>query len=266
MSVLRKVLAAMLLATTLASAQEVPTQNPAEVWVKGRKVDHSWRDGRIWVPTVDLQALLNLGSEMPTMDLLKALEKKGGYLWQVTDGRFEAKQDASLYSHGAPTSARAKNKTHLEYAQAYKEQDAEAAKNHGELTYEVKSFEADTGFVRAFVKVFNEGPGTSDLSTMVCQFQDGFGQTFAVDRRAVPPMDAGEVKEYEIFSLVEKKDTSITVTNSNVAVNFLSDENPGSNPRTAKEARQKARRTKRNKGGLDTKGTFNAIRIPVSPR
>lgn len=62
---------------TAATAQEVPTSNPTEVWVKGRKVDHSWRNGRIWVPTTELQPLLNMNSELPSMDLLKSLEEKG---------------------------------------------------------------------------------------------------------------------------------------------------------------------------------------------
>ena len=77
---------------------ETPSVNPNQVVVKGRVLSHSWRNGRIWVPTSDLQPLLNITSELPSMDLLKALEGKGGYVWTITDGRFEAKLDPSKYS------------------------------------------------------------------------------------------------------------------------------------------------------------------------
>jgi hypothetical protein len=93
---------ALLFCLTSAQAQnETPTANPSEVVVKGRLLSHSWRDGRIWVPTSDLQPLLNMGSEYPSMDLLKALEDKGGYLWTVVDGRFEARPDPSKYTQAA---------------------------------------------------------------------------------------------------------------------------------------------------------------------
>jgi hypothetical protein len=100
---------ALLFCLTSAQAQnETPTINPSAVVIKGRVVSHSWRDGRIWVPTSDLQPLLNMGSEYPSMDLLKALEQKGGYLWSMVDGRFEARPDPANYSQAAdagPSSA-----------------------------------------------------------------------------------------------------------------------------------------------------------------
>ena len=93
-----------LLLSVSVLAQEAPSSNPVEVWVKGRKVDHSWRDGRIWVPTTDLQPLLNITSDYPSMDLIEALEQRGDYLWTVTDGVFEAERDPSKYtlSEGRP--------------------------------------------------------------------------------------------------------------------------------------------------------------------
>lgn len=98
---LKRILAALATVVYLSPAfanNETPTANPSVVVVKGRTVSHSWRDGRIWVPTSDLQPLLNMTSELPSMDLLKALEAKGGYIWTIVDGRFEAKPDPSKYA------------------------------------------------------------------------------------------------------------------------------------------------------------------------
>lgn len=101
---LKKLVAAsvIFLGMTVAYAQnEAPAENPSAVMVKGRLVSHSWRNGRIWVPTSDLQPLLNMSSEHQSMDLLKALEEKGGYVWTVVDGRFEAKLDPSKFSQAS---------------------------------------------------------------------------------------------------------------------------------------------------------------------
>ncbi len=102
----RVVALALMLGMTAAGAQNaVPTSNPTAVMVKGRLVSHSWRDGRIWVPTSDLRPLLNLSTDAPSMDLLKALDEKGGYVWNIVDGRLEAKLDPSKFSQGGPSAA-----------------------------------------------------------------------------------------------------------------------------------------------------------------
>jgi hypothetical protein len=260
----RQMGAFLLLITTLASAQELPTKNPSEVYVKGRKVSHSWRGGRIWVPTSDLQPLLNISSELPSMDLLKALEEKGGYIWSVSGARFDAKPDPSLYS----TTTRTNSPSRVNGSQGYGDTAGagqDRAVISGKLSYGVKSFTADTGYVRAFVTVTNEGPGVSDPSEMLCQFQDGFGRIYSADRQAVPPLDSGESREYECFSMVESRDTSMTMTRDNVAVNFFSLTNPSANPTSQKEMRKQAKAGKKGKNGstLDFNagyGDFNKSR------
>lgn len=231
---------------TAATAQEVPTSNPTEVWVKGRKVDHSWRNGRIWVPTTELQPLLNMNSELPSMDLLKSLEEKGGYVWQVTNGKFEAKPDPSRYSQTANSDARARNAGVQQQAEMDKEINAqEAALAPGKLYYSVGEFVAETGFVRAFIKVTNDGPNPSDSTEMICHFTDGFGKPYAQDTATIPKLAPGESQVFEIFSLVKEEDTSIKPTKDNVTCYFKNLENPSLNPKTKLEERKQAKERKR---------------------
>lgn len=116
-----------------------------------------------------------------------------------------------------------------------------AAQSGGVLKYAVQKFTADTGYIRAWVLVVNSGPGPSDRSEMVVQFQDGFGKTYATERYPLPSMQPGEQKQIEAFSMVEAKDASITVTQDTLAINFYSLDNPGSNPKTRADIRKQAR-------------------------
>ena len=237
----------LLFAPPSGAQQETPTSNPTEVIVKGRKVSHSWRNGRIWVPTGELQPLLNMTSEYPSMDLIKALQDKGGYLWQIVDGKLVAKPDPALYSVGNTANARGSNAANLEADAARQQQAAEAeAQEPGKLYYVVREFTAEeTGYVRAWIGVENAGPNDSDPSEMICEFTDGFGKPYAQDKRAIPVMAAGESKVYEIFSMVREEDTSMKVTKENVNCYFFSQTNPHLNPQTRAELRKQARERKR---------------------
>lgn len=215
---------------------QAPSSNPNEVFVKGRKVSHSWRNGRIWVPTSELQPLLNLESPGREVDLLDALQQKGGYLWQVVDGRFEARLDPSKFSTGRPA-ARAHQPT-TATRQANGEQT-------GKLFYSVREFTADTGFVRAYIAVTNDGPNDSDPTRMVCQFTDGFGKPYAEDEVVLPAMAPGASEVYEIFSMVLEQDTSMKPTADNVTCYFHSLTNPAGDPSTRVEWRKQARERKR---------------------
>jgi hypothetical protein len=248
----QRLILALAALATMASGQEVPSANPAEVWVKGRKMDHSWRDGRIWVPTGQLQPLLNLSSDMPSVDLLKSLEAKGGYTWAINAGKFEAKPDPSLYSVGGGTAGAARPSAG--YSQVTPARSAES----GRLTYRVQEFTADTGFVRAYVAVTNEGPGRSDPSEMVTQFQDGFGRTYATDRDIIGELEPGETQVFECFSMVRAEDTSIK-TSDGIAVNFFSQTDPSKNPQSASQARKQAKQSNRSKSGLNFNRGYSTI-------
>lgn len=202
------------LAVPLWAQQQAPTSNPSEVIVKGRRVSHSWRAGRIWVPTSELQPLLNLQPESSDVDLIKALEAKGGYLWEMRGGQFQAYRDPAQHVASSPGGA---TPSVAGRSQPGAAPSRVASANSGRLSYRVQQFTADTGYVRAYIQVINNGPGESDPSQMICQFQDGFGKTYAVDKRPVPVLAPGESQVFEIFSMFEEKDTSMTVTRDNVA-------------------------------------------------
>ncbi len=238
------VLSLVLLTSPLLAQSEAPTRNPAEVVVKGRRVSHSWRAGRIWVPSSELQPLLNLKPESLDLDLLKALEAKGGYLWEMRGDTFHAFRDPAQHVSGTGGGG-APVRTHGATSAAGVSSSSAQA---GRLSYRVQQFTADTGYVRAYIQVINNGPGASDPSQMVCQFQDGFGKTFAVDRRSVASLAPGDSQVFEIFSMFEEKDTSMTVTRDNVAVNFFSLSNPNANPTTRKEMRKQQRQGKERRG------------------
>lgn len=225
-------------------AQELPTENPREVWVKGRQVRHSWKAGRIFIDTLDAQTLLQVNSEYRQVDLIKALEERGDYVWTVTDDKFEATRDSSKYSVNTnPTQASRSNAQSAATANA-RLQQKQTEEMEPYLVYHVQRFTADTGYVRAYITIGNEGGSPSDPSTVLCQFQDGFGKTYAEHKSVVPSLQPGERYQIEAFSMVEVEETSITPTTDNVAVNFFSD---GKGPTSINEARKEARARKRSR-------------------
>jgi len=233
----------LLFSIGVVGAQEAPDKNPTEVWVKGRLVQHSWRDGRICVDTNILEPLLGIGSEFRQMDLLETLEQKGGYIWTITDGKFEAKRDRSLYANFDPAQLGARNQRSAATTDALLQKN-QAEKMQPYLVYHVERFTAETGYVRAYITIGNEGGSASAASTAICQFQDGFGKTYAEHSATVPALQPGALYQIEAFSMVEVEDTSITPTADNVAVNFFAG---GKGPKSMSEARKEARARKRSR-------------------
>lgn len=241
----KKVAAFLLLISTLASAQEVPAKNPDEVWVKGRRLTHSWKDGRILVPTSELQPILNLTSEYSDMDLLEALEEKGDYLWTVAGGKFEAKRDPSKYSQSvAPGQAVAANrKAHS----ATRPRPKKSTTGIG-LQYKVDEYMTDWGYKWGRVEVTNISKTKSDVCTAYCHFQDNFGHTYAEDWWPVRPLEPGETMSFEIASGKRIEDTPITPTSNNVMVYFFSEEDVSKNPTSMREAQKQSKAAKKKSG------------------
>jgi hypothetical protein len=246
--------------------QETPTSNPAEVYVKGRLVSHSWRNGRIYVPTNQLQPLLNLKSDMPDMDLLQALEQKGDYLWAVNGGRFEARPDPAAYTQVSSEQARSQN---LKAANANKPRPSKSAEGI-KLRYEVEEFTTEWGTKWGRVKVTNKTNAPSDVCVAYCLFQDSFGHTYAEDWWPVNSLAPGESTIFEIMSGKAIEDTPITPSGENVLVYFLSQEDASKNPTSMREATRQAKANKK-RGGIKNGPTLdfskNGARAPsTSPR
>lgn len=207
-------------------AQELPTENPREVWVKGRKLSHSWRDGRIFVPTVEIGPLLNIESEYRSVDLVKALEKKGGYLFSVENGVFQAVRDRSQYSSNySAAKARAHNRREDRRMARVARRKAEEA-SLPQLKHQVQKFVAETGFVRAYIRVTNVGGSASAPHKLIADFTDGYGKAFARDTTVVSSLQPGEHQDFELFSMIRDEETIAngvirTVNNEKVKVTLV---------------------------------------------
>jgi len=207
-------------------SQEAPDSNPDEVWVKGRKLSHSWRNGRIFVDAVSLSPLLNMQFELPGVDLLKALKEKGGYVTRLHEGRFEAVRDRSLYETQVDTAAaRAGNRGALSRHRAQAAAKAEEEANRPRLQHQVQRFVAETGFVRAYVRVTNLGGSPNAPVMVVADFTDGYGKPFARDTAPLGPLQPGEHQDFEMFSLIDNDELAAngvirTVNNEKVKITF----------------------------------------------
>jgi hypothetical protein len=221
-----KVFLSLLLLTALGLTQEVPDSNPDEVWVKGRKIGHSWRNGKIFVDSSALTPLLNMQFELPSVDLLKALEEKGGYITRFADGRFEAVRDQSRYQTTVDTqTVRAQNREAVTRQQAEAADRAREEAEQPRLSHEVRRFVAETGFVRAYVRVTNTGGSANDSVMVVADFTDGYGKAFARDTRPLGPLQPGEYQDFEMFSLIDNDEMIAngvirTVNNEKVRITF----------------------------------------------
>jgi hypothetical protein len=229
----------VLLLGVAVTAQQLPSTNPDEVWVKGRIVGHSWRDGRIWVPTAELQPLLDVSSEMPSMDLIKTLEEKGGYIWNVEGGVFQALRDPANYSTGgrsAQVTTQGGARTQRQPATASRQAPATSGgvkkAQPNQLTALVQKFVAEeTGYVRAWVMVTNSGAQLSDPSLMIVEFQDAYHYAWGHDEKAVPALNPGESQVYECFSMVPDEVKNVegvqrTMNGDQVVCKFRSLTNP----------------------------------------
>lgn len=74
------------------------------------------------------------------------------------------------------------------------------------LDYTVISYVAETGFIRAQVKIENVGSAASRSTRAVCVFTDWFGKSFSSDWMPVPALKPGEFVTSTMFALVQEED------------------------------------------------------------
>lgn len=147
----------------------------------------------------------------------------------MVDGRFEAKRDPSRYSTSGedPRAARAHNQREIQKDLVKLAKQVEEEATRPRLDYEVLRFVADTGYVRAYVRVVNQGGGASESVNVVADFTDGYGKAFARDVRPIGPLQPGDHIDLEMFSMVDDDETLVngvirTINNEKVRVTFQS--------------------------------------------
>jgi hypothetical protein len=201
-----------------ALAQDLPTENPDEVIVKGRTISHSWRDGRIWVPASEIEPLLNITAERRSVDLVEALNQKGGYTWEIVDGRFQAKRTSSGYV-ATNSAAAVSNNIRAKYKDR---QIVDTNSSGASLAYQVVDVATESGEIQATITVINRGDGTSDPFELVCEFMDHEGNTYAVATEVMERLYAG--RTITVKTATTKPSVGGAIEGSgprNIAVSFL---------------------------------------------
>jgi len=74
------------------------------------------------------------------------------------------------------------------------------------LDYTVLSYIAETGYIRAQVKIENVGSAASRSTRAVCVFTDWFGKSFSSDWMPVPALKPGEFVTSTMFALVAEEE------------------------------------------------------------
>lgn len=191
------------------------------VIVKGRDSLATWVDGRPMAARSVVGPMLNLApSDAPTVDLSQTLAEAGYVVARKPDGSIEAKASApSVATGGAPNpgwagsasltsqdtsgSGSASGMTPAEEFAAQKEADARAAAAKPRLVASGYRYVADTGYIRAAVRITNQGGSTSRACVAVGTFVDWFGKAFAKHELPIPELEPGEAVDVTFFSLVD---------------------------------------------------------------
>lgn len=229
----------VMLASASAWGQQLPQENPDSVYVKGRKVSHSWREGRIWVPASELKPLLNLDTEERVLDLIEALEEKGGYVYEFSGGRFEARRDRSQYSSGSSAKAVAENLTSV-----FDGRRSLAVGEGWNLEYYVKSVTTNAGDVETSLVVYNTGKTYSKKCEVVCEFQDSEGYTFALGTLELSSLAPKQEVSFDMSGEFRAQDRARAsrIKEDGVKVSFLN--------RASKSTTTASQPRKRKKNGL----------------
>ncbi len=104
--------------------------------------------------------------------------------------------------------ARATNRNASSNLQQYQRQRAMNEAMAPKLTVSSTKYVAETGFVRAFVVIRNDGGGPSQPCSAVGQFIDWFGTPYAEDIKPLGSLAPGESVETTFFSMLTDKEAS----------------------------------------------------------
>ncbi len=171
--------------------------------VRGRDVYTVWRDGKPFARRSDVAGILGLEPDdsEPFVELPPLLEEKHFRL-KLSPGQVEIAAPVQAHSHFDAKKARRANARHLRNESARKAALQKYLATMPYLEGRTVKFVADTGFVRAYVRVTNLGAGTSPATTVQVAFTDYWGKAFAQDDGVVPALSPGESVTLEFFSMV----------------------------------------------------------------
>ena len=243
---------AILWLSAVAQAQELPKNNPAEVWVKGRKVSHSWRDGRIFVATSDLKYLLGTKSDFPQVDLIKALQAKGGYTWRIKDGKFTAQKPIAKAANSATSAfnaeeARRNNAEFLRRQNENRERERaeEAARPapQGYLVYSVQIEQLEWDFYYIHIAVKNEAKVISDEHRASYHIPASYQNRAGELTQIIPPLAPGQVFPFEPIPYANDQPPAVYV----IDMNFFNLVNGRDDPKSRWDKRKQARKRKKNR-------------------
>ncbi len=188
------------------------------VILKGRPVSKLfWRGGRPFGTLEELGPRLNLPSDSSVeVDILAIVAEKG-YTAELADGILTLAEGRPEY---VPPPAWAANEP-VRRPKPSQPTGSGSKRAGPDLTYYVKSYTADTGYVRAKVLVVNEGDGPSQPTRARAYFTDWFGKAFASDWRPIPALEPGEsTSVMEFFSMVTEQEANEKSMNYQVEIRF----------------------------------------------
>lgn len=227
--------------------QELPTKNPQEVWVKGRKVSHSWRDGRILVATSDLRYLLGTQSDFPQVDLLKALEENGDYTWKIEGQKFVAKRKTPKATNFDPEVARRRNAEYVRRSQEIREraraEELARPAPQGNLVYSVEIEPVDFDFYVIHLFVKNDSSAVSHEHSAVYSIPASYQNPSLELQQVIPPLAPGQIFPFQPIPFENDVPPAVYLIN----MNFFNLVNDRDDPKSRWDLRKQARSRKRNR-------------------
>ena len=236
------------LLSSVVWAQVIPETNPSEVWVKGQRIKHWWSDGKIFVSASDLESLLGTTSELSEIDLLQALQAKGGYSWSLDRGKLVAEGSKPRAIRFDPAKARANNAENTrrtnEALQRAKEEDQARPSPQGYLIYTVETEQVDHELYYIHILVKNDSSVVSHEHKATYYIPADYHSRGSDIDHIIPPLDPGQIHFLRPIPFEHDKPPSKYLIN----MNFFNLVNERDDPRSKWDKRRQARERKKSRG------------------
>ncbi|MGE0491166.1 MAG: hypothetical protein AB7S38_18300 [Vulcanimicrobiota bacterium] len=175
----------------------------ARIVLRGRDITCVWRNGRPFARREEIAGALKLPAEgAPYVDLVAITTQLGYRVRHLDGGGVEVSAPVAGPAAVNSSEARARNEQFLQDEAARQKALREYLATLPVLEASAAKFVAETGFVRAYVRITNVGAGTSPATAARALFTDYMEKPFAQDDKAVPPLAPGQSVDLEFFSMV----------------------------------------------------------------